>query len=282
VGTVTWLDRNWSDSHIANLEETQTTTHTSTKPDSEKPSREKTEASVLAQLIPGLAQHLAIVEECEGLAYEYMAVLKKPRQPVEVVRVHTSLLARVIEDLRVCVLTATRGYTMQAWSVAASCFEAAYSLGHIGTDVERAKRWLEHMNLDTVPWSVYDSVMGTAKFLKFTDPVRRDKLVKVEYTFYQRLCMGKHVNPVTERERRWKLAPGTATLVLYPFYSSAILGQARLGLNVAIHAATMAILSFHQAHLSEDADPRPLDLLERSRALVESPDQPTGETGSPE
>ncbi len=218
---------------------------------------------------------MAIVEECEGLAYEYMAaVLKAPRQPIELVRVHTSLLARVIEDLRVCVWTATRGYTMQAWSVAASCFEAAYSLGHIGTDVERAKQWLEHMNFDTVPWNVKDSVMGTAKFLKITNPVERQQLVDVEYSFYKRLCMGKHVNPVTERERRWQLAPGTATLVLYPFYSSAILGQARMGLLLVTQAATVAILSFHQAHLGDSGDPRPVALMEKSRELVEGPEPP--------
>jgi hypothetical protein len=202
------------------------------------------------------------------------AVLKAPRQPIEIVRVHTSLLARVIEDLSVCVWAATRGYTMQAWSVGASCYEAAYSLGHIGTDVERAKRWLDHEDFDDPPWSAYDSVMGTAMFLKITDPIERKQLVDVEYSFYKRLCMGKHVNPVTERERRWKLAPDTATLVLYPFYSSAILSQARVGLLVVTQATTMAILSFHQAHLGDSGDPRPVGLMEKSRELVETPERP--------
>jgi hypothetical protein len=247
----------------------------STNPDSEKPSREKTEASVSAQLIPGLTRHLAIAEECEGLAYEYITeVLKARRQQIELIRVHTSLLARVIEDLRVCVWTATRGYTMQAWSVAASCFEAAYSLGHIGKDVERAKRWLDHMNLDTAPWNVYDSVLGTTMFLKITDPIERKQIVDDEYTLYKRLCMGKHVNPLTERERRWKLTPGTATLVLYPFYSSAILEQARMGLVVGTHSASMAILSLQQAHLGDNGDPRPIALVDRGRELLEEPERP--------
>ena len=92
-----------------------------------------------AKIAADLSRHLALAERCVITANQMLS-RGQSNGVTDVYRVHAILLIRVLHDLRGSVLCALAGYTMQSWTVAASCFEAAHTIGFIGRDVARAKK----------------------------------------------------------------------------------------------------------------------------------------------
>ena len=102
---------------------------------------ESTELHVSAEIIPHLDEYRDIVRRLDNLAFDMLAQVKTVRVPQKLFGAHAALFARVLQDLRVTWSSAVCGYTMQSWTVAASCFEAAHTMGFLAVDPARAESW---------------------------------------------------------------------------------------------------------------------------------------------
>ena len=59
-------------------------------------------------------------------------------------KVATVLLLRMRDDLRCAGLPALRGYQLQACSLVASIYEAAFAIAAIDSDNDLAQEWIDH------------------------------------------------------------------------------------------------------------------------------------------
>lgn len=234
---------------------------------------ESVEIHVSEQLRHPLGEYVALVRDVDDLAFDLLQGLKSLRQPQELFGAHAALLVRVLQDLRVCSVSARSGYTMQAWSVAASCFEAAHTMGFLAVSPDRAASWWSHEDTERSFCTAKTGVEGSYRYLELgAAGAERARLVSHEYQLYQRLCLAKHVNPVAERKRYFARGGGKQQLRLTPFVSNSRIKEARLGLLLAIRSAILAIWVFHRCHLrmGENDDPRIAAVAARALPLLES------------
>jgi hypothetical protein len=203
-----------------------------------------------ARIAVDLRCQLDIAEKCI-VAANHLLATGQLRGVTDLYRVHATLLVRVLHDLRGSILCALAGYTMQSWTVAASCFEAAHTIGFIGRDETRAKKWLEHDSIEQSATPAYTGVENTIAFLGIeADATKRKTLVEESYAIYRYLCMAKHVNPIAERDRYIFLVDGKPNLLLTPPFTRRRRAEARLGVILAIRSTTIALWAFDAAHVS--------------------------------
>lgn len=227
------------------------------------------EEDVRNHLAEGLAESLAVTAQVEDLAFELMKAGATPGADPHILMVHANLLTRALQDLRVCAWAAERGYTMQSWTLASSCMEAAYAIGYVGSSSDRARQWREHNDPLRSPWNVFDCILHTHRFLHIeTDPDRLQQRVREEYRLYQHLCMAKHVNPIAERNRY--LESQTGRFYLTPAFSTNMPQEARLGLALAARSTTVGIWAFRKTHFPQDhsLDARIVDTARRGLGLI--------------
>jgi hypothetical protein len=234
---------------------------------------ESVELHVAAQLLPSLPDCADLVRDLDNLAFDLLQSLAALRQPQELFGAHAALFVRVLQDLRVCFLSARTGYTMQAWTVATSCFEAAHTMGFLAVAPDRAASWWSHANMEHSFCPAKTGIEGSYKYLDLgSQGADRTRLVEHEYQLYQRLCLAKHVNPVAERNRYFTRSGGGRQLRVTPFASDSRAREARLGILLAVRSATLAVWIFHRCHLQvgTNADPRIAALANRTRSLLET------------
>lgn len=208
------------------------------------------EQEFTAKLRPLITAHLRIARDCVGVGSDILDRAQGVKNP-DVFRVHAILAVRVLQDLRACVLSTLRGYTMQAWSIASSAFEAAHTMGFVGDDSVRAIRWMEHPEVKVPVSGTFDSVRHTLLYLGIeSDLLKLDDATKESYAIYELLCAAKHVNPVAERERYIYNVEGKPNLVLSPVFTPRRAAEARLGLLLAIRSASVALWVLDVTHLS--------------------------------
>lgn len=227
-----------------------------------------------------LAEYLRLPEVLEEVAFDLVAlvtsndVVSHPNAH----HVQSLLVARIINDLRASVLLCVRGYTMQGWAVAASCFEHSYSIGYIGRIEERAKAWLAHSDFKSPPWGCYDSILHTLTFLGVaSNKADREVLVKREYRLYERLCMGKHGNPIAERNRYIARAQdGTTRLVFTPAFSKGRIKEARICLLIASRAVGTGLWAYLHAHApgAHEIQERLLGVVGQTHAYMSALNEP--------
>jgi hypothetical protein len=235
---------------------------------------ETTELTALRKMRRSLREHTLLVRELDDLAFSLLQRLKAPpRQSEAIIRAHLSLLTRVLQDMRSTVLLARSGYTMQGWSVAASAFEAAHTMGYIGEDATRAEAWWKHTDLAKTFCAAKAGVQGSYKYLEIgTKGKDRETAVEHEYSLYSRLCMAKHVNPIAERTRYIGKRAQSLRLIITPYASERRVREARLGLLLAIRSAVLALWVLHKAHFGvEDGfGQRIHDVAAKTAALLAS------------
>ena len=204
-----------------------------------------------------LAEYLELAERCDELAFLALEAIEAVNLDASLYHAHTALMTRTLTDLRASCQLAVSGYTMQSWSVAASCFEAAHSIGFIGNDVTRAKRWIQHGDRDRAPWSAKDAVQNAIIFLSLEpNAVKRQELVDREYALYETLCMAKHVSPIAERYRYFYRRGKFEVLRLSPVSTEARIREAKKGIIAAIRFTSTAIWSLLDAYHQRNDDLR--------------------------
>ena len=239
------------------------------------------EECVRHQMERSLSGILDLAEQCDELAFAALKSIPPGDTDSPLQRAHSALMSRAVIDLRVSCQLALSGYTMQSWSVAASCFEASHSIGFIGADATRADRWINHSDRASGPWSVKDAVQNALIHLELEpDSKKRQELVDHEYKLYEWLCIAKHVNPVSERSRYFHERNGPSEPRIQPFVTDSRVREAKLGLLVAIRSATTGIWSLLKAQPSDRDDllQRVLPLMSKAYALL--PDSISCEGGA--
>ena len=100
------------------------------------------------------------------------------------------LVSRLANDLRVCSITASLGYGLQALGLAASLMEILGALAYVGENDSRAEAWARHPDRRrTYPPKVgmgIDAVLAALGIPDDAEDWRRG---------YEFACMAKHANP---------------------------------------------------------------------------------------
>lgn len=230
---------------------------------------ERAEEEVRSYLAEDISESIDVAGEVEAIAFELMRAASVPGTNPELFIVHANLLTRALQDLRVCCTTAVSGYTMQSWTLAASCMEASYTVGFIGADQDKAREWQEHSNPHRSPWNMYDCLLHSQRYLGIeTDTKRLEERAREEYMLYQHLCMAKHVNPIAERNRY--LDSRTGRMYVTPAFSDNMPHEARLGIALAARSATVGVWAVRKAHFpsKHDLDDRIVETARRGLQLI--------------
>jgi len=212
---------------------------------------EPAEGDFAAKVGPLVASHLDLAIRCVHIGSDLLARAQGRRDAL-VYQVHATLLARVLQDLRACVICSLSGYPMQAWTIATSAFEAAHTIGFVGNRVDRANDWLAHHSEAKPFIPAFDALNNTIIYLGVEpDSTKRAEVVQESFSLYRHLCMAKHVNPISEKDRYVYMVDGKPNLVLTPPFTSRRAAEVRLGLLLAVRSAHIALCAFDVTHLSD-------------------------------
>ncbi|CAH1216178.1 hypothetical protein [Paenibacillus sp. JJ-223] len=116
--------------------------------------------------------------------------------------VSQTLIIKIINDLRTLLIIGTKGYPIQAATIASSLYETSYMLGLLGDDDELSDRWIEHSDpasMSNVIESINKMTKKTIKKQTSDLDIDYDPISKAEYKKYQQLCMAKHSNPLIQK-----------------------------------------------------------------------------------
>jgi hypothetical protein len=232
-----------------------------------------------------LKQYLELAELSDELAFVALKGIGATDLDVVLYQAHSALMARTLTDLRAACQLAVSGYTMQSWSVAASCFEAAHSIGYIGSDSARATRWVEHSDRHRAPWGAKDAVQNAIIFLSLeADTKKRQELVDREYSLYETLCIAKHVNPIAEKFRYFYRRDTFQVLRLSPVSTHRRIAEAKKGLIVAIRCTSTGIWALLDAHHqgNEALRRQLIAIMETTDSLVQELVPVSGDTDAAE
>ena len=221
------------------------------------------------------AAGIAISKELEAYldavdaAYKAMGMVMEavPEQLLEATplarRVTSMLLARLANDMRCSSLLVMHGYGVQAASIISSAYEVACSIVYIGSDEDRAQRWVNHSSR-TSPF------MG-AKPL--TEAVVRECSPESDYRSvyekYSDLCMAKHANPILQMWFGVSVDFESKTVHIGdngPDCSEVGLQVAALALENAAGLGHMAATSFMKHWVSEEKRAGLLPVIEEAGA----------------
>lgn len=212
---------------------------------------EPAEEDFAAKVRPLVTAHLDLAAQCVHVGSDLLARAQGRRDAL-IYQVHATLLARVLQDLRACVICSLSGYPMQAWTIAASAFEAAHTIGFVGNRVDRASAWLAHRSEANAFIPAFDALNNTIIYLGVEpDSTKREAIVQESFSLYRHLCMAKHINPISEKDRYVYGVDGKPNLVLTPPFTNRRAAEVRLGLLLAIRSAHIALWAFDVTHLSE-------------------------------
>lgn len=128
-----------------------------------------------------------------------------PAMPRAADRVGRRLLLRVANDLRAASRLACLGYTEQAAALIAGLYEVAFTVVHVGKDVQKAMTWIEHADPVRGPWSAKRLTESVAARV---DPKTAEKTAEKVYRRYTQLCMAKHAHPIVQMQHLKRVAPG--------------------------------------------------------------------------
>lgn len=183
-----------------------------------------------------------------------IALDRAPSGPIQMVSrscvVTRLLLIRLRNDLRCAALLAARGYGEQACSVVASLYEGAFTILSIGGDDELAQKWFKHSNPSKFFISPKNAAQqGLSKF-GISDP-EKHALPNSE-NIYQKLCMVKHMNPISQKRRGYEVVGSRIELFSGPDSSDEGLQAACFALENSVGLANVALAAFGKHHLSGD------------------------------
>jgi hypothetical protein len=230
----------------------------------------ETEKNAIESLDPELREHAVLSSDAFNLVG--LALNSMPERPVGEIspseKVATVLLIRLSNDLRCASLLALRGYAIQAVTLAASIYEAAFTIAYIGSDDERAREWTKHDN----PTQSFKNIRSmTQEGLAKLGHPRPDAQTKIEYTVYRQLCMGKHSNPLLQQRYGYQWQENSVLAMNGPDTSEPAVRAAWFALEHSVGFTFIALSSFFLSHLPKDvADklrPRFEDIGERRKKL---------------
>ncbi|MDP3722770.1 MAG: hypothetical protein Q8R91_04650 [Candidatus Omnitrophota bacterium] len=227
-------------------------------------SLEDAEKKAAHLLLPELKDHLELIRGFMNLIGESGGVLPI-NECAQSVKVTSQLLIRLANDLRCVHLLAERGYHLQAWTIASSVYEVGITVAYIGKDEERAQKWIDHDKPDQPFLNLRTATIEAFKALGISDP---ENQAESDYRVYQWLCMGKHANPLLQKEYgliRWgqgaRLQNGPEETAVDSLWYA---------MDHAARYAYVALAAFAMSHLPIEQHNR---IAERANALAAKREQ---------
>jgi hypothetical protein len=204
------------------------------------------EHAALKVLHQELARPMAVIESLYVLTGRCLNQI--PPRPVALIplaeRVTNTLMKRLTNDVRAAELLAERGYALQAATIAAAAFEAAYTIAAIGNDEKEAKRWIEHQDPREFFLKPNESVTNACLKLEIPADMSQDVYDEVYRNF---LAPFKHSNPTALR--RYGYRPEDGRMQNGPDTSAAAIQDTWLVLEQIAWSVIIAMRSFAKYHL---------------------------------
>lgn len=150
-------------------------------------------------------------------------------------KVVTCLLVRIANDLRCIALVSVRGYADQACALTASVYEAAFAVMAIGENEALAQEWIEHPDPNHLFRPIRQLTLMGMKNVGVPEP---EYQAARWYVIYSQLCMAKHLNPLLQATRGFRVEAKGVLVVTGPDASE---GSIRLAWFALEHSAGLAL-----------------------------------------
>lgn len=229
----------------------------------------RAEREVGAALTKELRDHLALSRDLTDVAGAIVERVEiAPGEP-RAIHACGTLVSRLINDLQACTHLVTKGYVAQLLSLTAGMLEIAHTSMFIGTNEERADRWMSHDDPASTPWSVYDMVQGVSKAVGADEDTARREYEQI----YRQSKMANHGNPVAFSEVGVHVEGDSVYLVSMPYLSTPVRRWAHVGMQLSVRYTYLAALKFVSDHLKTDPAAQAFaeklkGLSERNRAVT--------------
>ena len=166
-------------------------------------------------------------------------------------KIATSLLVQLSNDLRTASLLSLTGYAVQAVTIVSSMFESAYCIASIGSDQDLAEKWVSH---DTPTKSFMSVKAMVGKGLQNVGHPSVGKQTEIEYRVYSQLCMAKHSNPLFQMEHGFIIHEGDVVAMNGPNTSENTIRAAWFAMEHATGLVYIALMSFAIFHLKPEGN----------------------------
>src|SRR5208282_3251012 len=129
-----------------------------------------------------------------------------------------------------------------------SLYENAFTILSIGGDDELARKWFEHSKPEAFFISPKNATQqGLSKF-GISEPEKH--AIRNYENIYKRLCMVKHMNPISQKRRGYEMVGSRIELFSGPDTSDEGLQAACFALENSVGLANVALAAFGKHHLS--------------------------------
>ena len=235
---------------------------------SRAPSRPISEAEAAAarSLEPRLKDHLQINSD----VYKFVGLVldgvpdARLRDVTQARKVTSCLLVRIANDLRCIGVVSVRGYADQACALAASVYEAVFAAMAIGEEETLAQEWIDHSDPNRPFKSVRKLTLMGMQRLGIHEPERQ---AKRWYVHYSQLCMAKHMNPLIQTTRGFRIEQNQILVVTGPDTTEESVRLAWFALEHSAGFALTAAGFFSQKYVQQSNQK---ELAARSRELHEA------------
>lgn len=156
-------------------------------------------------------------------------------------KVAVSLLVKISNDIRCASLMSAKGYSIQSASIVASMYESSFMVAYIGSDEERARKWIQHNDPKKPFIGVFDLTKGAIK--NFSNENVDDKANK-EYSDYRQLCMVKHSNPLIQMQHGFQIEGNNIISFNGPDHSETSIRVSWFALERSINYILISVGSF--------------------------------------
>lgn len=230
----------------------------------EKRSIAEIEAEAASILLPQLRDHLQLSSDVYNFIGQVLDAAPEARlaHVTQARKVTTCLLVRMVNDLRCIGFVSLHGYGDQACTLAASLYEAAFAVLAIGANDGLAQEWIDHADPNAPFKPVSQLTLMAMRNIRVPEPERQAMRWYVQYS---QLCLAKHMNPLFQATRGFRVEENRVSLVTGPDLSKQSVRLAWFALEHSSGLALTAAKFFGEnyAHSNQRS------LVARSRELDE-------------
>jgi hypothetical protein len=207
---------------------------------------QEAERKAQSQLAPELREHIRICGDAVNTLAACVSSI--PAQPLrttpDALKVGCSLMNRLFNTVHCAIGIAVRGYPAEVLTLISSAFEIAHCIAAIGDSESRAKAWIEHDD-PTRPFLPIKTLLRHSLERIGAPQTSLD----AEYLTYRQLCLGKHANPLLQRQLGIEAADAV-TSFNGPDCSQASIRAIQFALEHATRLVTLAARCFVKAHVA--------------------------------
>lgn len=230
------------------------------------PSIEEGEKMVAEQLKDELEFHINSGRNCCNVIAKSIEVfpdidLDSTTSSIKVV---TTLLAKILNDLRTASILSATGYSSQAATIVSSLYESAFMIAYIGDNDDLANKWIEHEDATRLFITVKEL---TKQGLKNIDAPNYEELYLQEYNDYKQLCMIKHGNPLVQKNLVYSVEGNSVIAEFGPETSEFSIKISWYALERAINYSMIAISGYINFHLKDNTT---FEIIELFNSVKES------------